>query len=186
MAVVRRKSVTRTSGLPQKQRHLAERSSLKRRDDPFRMSGRPSVDKRLRREIADQRTVVAGLQRRCLHHQYGYQLLLGIHPKRRAPYASPEVLSWTSSASGCALLGYGRQTRVQSLGLPSASARMQRRAIGGGGTIGIVIYSLIMARARARAENSHNEPCRALSRRATRAELSVDQLHELMVGVTRR
>src|SRR5580693_9447395 len=57
---------------------------------------RPSVDERLRCEIADQRTVVAGLQRRCLHHQYGYQLFLGINPKRGAPYASPEVFSWRS------------------------------------------------------------------------------------------
>src|SRR5271157_539464 len=54
---------------------------------------RESVHERLRYEIADQGAVVTSLQRCCLHHQYGYQLLFRVNPKSRTPYTSPIIFS---------------------------------------------------------------------------------------------
>jgi hypothetical protein len=66
---------------------------------------RPSVDERLRREIADQGTVVTSLQRRCLHHQYGYQLLFGINPKGRIGMAIVDQINTDMVLRSVAALG---------------------------------------------------------------------------------
>ena len=92
-AATKRKGQENSEGYEPILKATTKSLALLRRIQKLLMLRHRSVDERLRHEIADQGAVVTSLKRRSLHHHYGHQLLFGVDPKSRAPYASPAILS---------------------------------------------------------------------------------------------